>query len=817
MRDYLLSWLLVPALLCVLSLGCGLLVAWFASLGAASRRARDADPFPGVLLLPVGFAGLVVIASLLTTWKATAPLAGVGPLAVALVGLVVGRRRLVGSWQAKRHALAPFVAGALPWAAVGLPVVLTGNAGFTGFAKITDLAHQISFIEWLRTEGRTQIGAGNSSYQEIVDKLVSSSYPGGAQSVVASMGDLGHVDVMWAYQPVLAFVAAMLGLSLYAVLQGAIPRPSVRALAAGVAAQPTILYAYTLAAGIKEVSGAAGIVLVAAVFAQRRPRGWSVVVPAAVAIASAYSIFSLTIAPWLGVILAGVVAAELVRERGRTRVALRWVAMAGLTILLAAPAVASGLTLLRASGGTNGPEGLGNLAAPVPGWSSFGPWITSDHRFPLSRFGHPTLTYILIGIAIVLIVVGFYAAARARDRGLVVLGLAGLIAVPFFIRDSGVWLQLKAFCMTAPISLALAFAGAAWLLRRRRGLQLVGVAAGVAVGLGVLYGNALQYHHTTLADYGRLNDLKRIDARFAGQGPALFPNFDEYAEYILRRARGSGLVNPWRSTMTYNRTAAKGDQAVRDTDEYDQHFLQGFRLIIRRRDPRASRPPSNWRLVGLTREYEIWKRVGDPARIAAHYPLQPVARQHMGRFCTRVKASVAKAGPGARIAYAVPKKDVIAVTPGPRAVPKFWTLLGEEMHAGTPGRWHQPFNLLATGTYNVFFKASVGRRVRVFIDGRQIAAPRWRETYPGQSMLLTTMRLTRGLHQLEVVRGGGNLLPGTGTDAAGTTTSIGPVVFDPTSEREVIRSAPASQLDDLCASQQPLDWIEVWRPNRRSA
>lgn len=816
MSDFLLSWLLVPALLCVLSLGCGLLVAWLASRGRATARA-DAESFPGVLVLPIGFAAVVVVAALLTTWKATAPLAGVGPAVVAFAGLVVGRGRLVAWWAAKREALAPFVAAGLPWAAVALPVVLTGNAGITGFAKITDLAHQISFIEWLRTEGRTQISAGNSSYQEIVDKLVSSSYPGGVQSVVASMGDLGHVDVMWAYQPVLAFVAAMLGLSLYAVLRRAIPNRLLRAVAAGVAAQPTILYSYTLAAGIKEISGAAGIVLVAALFSQRRAQGWSVVVPAAVAIASVYSVFSLTIAPWLGVILAVVVVAELVQEGDRVRVVRRWAGIAGLTLLLAAPAVASGLTLLRASGGANGPEGLGNLAAPVPGWSSFGPWITSDHRFPLDRYGHPTLTYVLIGVAIGLIVVGFWAAARGRDRGLVVLGLAGLVAVPYFLRDAGVWLQLKAFCMTAPISLALAFAGAAWLLRRARPLQLAGLAAGVAVGLGVLYGNALQYHHTTLADYGRLMDLKRIDARYAGQGPALFPNFDEFAEYILRRARGSGLVNPWRSTMTYNRTAVEGMQTIRDTDEYEQHFLQGFRLIIRRRDPRASRPPSNWRLVGLTREYEIWRRVGDPSRIEAHYPLQPDPRQHNRRFCARVQASVAKAGRGARIAYAVPKPDLVAVTPDPRAVPSYWTLLGEDMHAGTPGRWQQPFVIRATGTYDVFFRASVGRRVKVSIDGRQIAAPRWRESYPGQSMLLATMRLTRGTHRLEVVRGGGNLLPGTGNDAAGTTTSIGPVVFDPLSEREVVRSAPASQLNAVCASRQGFDWIEVWRPNRRSA
>src|SRR4051794_28858003 len=397
MADFLLSWVVVPALLCALSLGCGLLVAWAAERTGAPRG----EPFPGVLILPIGFATVVVIASLVTTWKATAPLAGVAPLAVAAAGLVVGRRRLAG-WSRASLAQAawPGLAGAMAFAAVGGPVVLTGKAGFTGFAKITDLAHQISFVEWLRTEGRTGIGAGNSSYQEIVDKLVSSSYPGGTQSVVASMGDLGHVDVLWAYQPVLAFVAAMLALALYAVLRRAIPSAPVRAVAAGVAAQPTVLYAYTLAAGIKELSGAAAIVLVAAVMAERRPLGWSPLVPGAVAFASAYSIFNLTVVPWLGVILVVVVLYELREERNAFRTGGRWLGVVALTAVLAAPAVANGLSLLHAAGGAAGPQGLGNLAYNVPAWSSFGPWITPDHRFPLGQEGHPSLTYLLIAVAI---------------------------------------------------------------------------------------------------------------------------------------------------------------------------------------------------------------------------------------------------------------------------------------------------------------------------------------------------------------------------------------------------------------------------------
>lgn len=809
---FLLAWLLTPLLLCALSLGCGLLVASIAE----RTGAPGAEPFPAVLVVPTGFALVVVLASLLTNWELTAPLTGVGPLLVAVVGLVIGRQRLRRGFVQVRSAVWPLVAAVVPAGAVAAPVVLTLKPGMSGYGKITDLGHQISFIEYLRTSGRAPMHQTMSSFDEVIAKLIG-SYPGGTQSVVATMADLAHINVAWAYQPVLAYVAAMLGLALYAVLGRAIASAPLRAIAAGVAAQPTILYAYTLAAGIKELSGAAAIVLVAAIFASRRPGNWSVVVPGAIAIGSAYSIFSVTILPWIGVIFLVLAIWELLGEpRDRLQTVGRWAGAWALAAVITAPAVADGVELYKASG-SEGPQGLGNLAAPVPSWSAVGPWITADHRFPLSKYGSPTATYILIGVALALAVVGVVHAVRTRDRGVVALTAAGAVALAYILRNSGVWVQLKAFCMTAPITLSLAFAGAAWIVRRFRARALVavvGLGAACAVGVGVLYGNALQYHNTPLLPYDRMTELEDLDTRFAGQGPALLPNFDDLAEYFMRDSRGSGLIDPWRSRMVYNRTATPGLQTVRDTDEYDQRFLQEFPLIIRRRDPTISRPPSDYRRVAVTRWYEVWKRVGDPRQIEAHFPLKARPGERTRRFCERVQASVDKAGDGARIAYARPP-DVAAMVALPRAVPPFWGRVGDDLLAGTPGRLAQDFGIPNSGTYRVWMRGSVGRKVEIAIDGRKVGALRWRESYPGQYEPVTTMRLTRGTHHIEIVRGGGNLLPGTGNDASGFTTIIGPVVFDPTFQHETIRTAPASALADLCRSDVRLDWLEVLRPGTR--
>ena len=825
MDVFLLAWLLVPLLLTAVSLGCGLLVAF-----AAERTgAGPAVPFPGLLVVPIGFAAVVVIASLMTTLPATAPLTGVAVVVFALAGLALGRARLRGWWGRRRAVTWPLLAALLPGCAVAAPVVLTGRAGLTGYTRITDLGHQIDFIEYLREHGREQLALPTSSFEEAVDKLVSAGYPGGTQSVVAAMGDLAHIDVAWAYQPVLAFVAAMLGITLFALLQRAIASPRLRALAAGVAAQPTILYAYTLAGGVKEISGAATVALAGVVLAERRPRAWSTLVPGAVAIAAAFSIFSLTILPWVGVVFATLAVFELVRERARVRTALRWAGVWGLAALLAAPAVAGGYSLLQSAGGQSGPEGLGNLAAPVPAWAVAGPWITADHRFPLARYGHPRLTELLVAVALGLAAVGLVAAARARDRGLTVLGVAGAVAVAYIVRNSGTWVQLKAFCMTAPIALALAFGGAAHLsrlLRAVRPMHLAGLGAGAAVALGVLYGNALQYHATTLVPYERMTELERIDQRFAGQGPALAPDFDDFAEYFLRRARGSGLVDPWRSTMLYNRLARPGLLFSRDTDEYDIRFLQGFRLIVRRRDPTASRPPGNWRLAALTAHYEVWRRVGDSRAILAHFPLKarsgersivtnarPGARS--ARYCRSIARAAASAGPGARVRYVVPA-DASIWLPTRGSVPRGWLRIGDDLHAGVPGVLRHGFTLPATERFRLFLRGSIGRRVSLEIDGRQIGSLRWRESYGGQYEPLGTATLRDGAHRLEIVRRGSDLLPGTGNDASGTTTTIGPLVLVPVGARERMHTIPAARAGTACRSATPMDWIEVLRPSGRS-
>ena len=179
--------------------------------------------------------------------------------------------------------------------------------------------------------------------------------------------------------------------------------------------------------------------------------------------------------------------------------------------------------------------------------------------------------------------------------------------------------------------------------------------------------------------------------------------------------------------------------------------------------------------------------------------------------------AVDNVGSGARITYAVPAPDITAVIAAKKSVPPSWGFdpNSGDLHTGAPGRLQQGFAIKNPGRYQVWVRGSIGRRVTISIDDKVLGRPRWRESYPGHYELLNPITLRGRDHKLVIFRPGGGLLPGTGNDASGATTTLGPVILQPTDEREVMRSAPASKLRSICASRTRMDWLEVVRPAAR--
>src|SRR5437588_1083568 len=286
----LLAWLVFPLVLLVLAIGCGLLVE---RLGGAA--------IDGALLAPIGFAAVIVIAGLFTTTSAPAPFAARACVAAAIAGLVAGRTRLGRpcGWAAVA-ALGVFLAYAAP-------VLFSGKATFAGYIKLDDTATWAAMTDRLMTNGRSIGGLAPSTYQATLNFSLGQGYPVGSLLPWGVGRVLVGQDLLWVVQPYLAFCAAMLALTIWWLVRGLIRLPWAAAGAAFVAAQPALLFGYSLWGGVKELSGAACIAVAAAVVptAVASPSRARRVLPLAVAAAATLSVFSLGAVIWLAAALAG--------------------------------------------------------------------------------------------------------------------------------------------------------------------------------------------------------------------------------------------------------------------------------------------------------------------------------------------------------------------------------------------------------------------------------------------------------------------------------------------------------------------------------
>jgi hypothetical protein len=798
--DLLHAWVVVPAAGLLLLGGCGLLAARLA--GPAVSR---------VLVLPMGMAVAIVVSAIATQSDLTSKLAGpaVAVLAVAgfvLAGPVLRRPRERRAW------LWPAIAGTGPAAAIAIPVLLTGKPGFTGYGRIVDLAFQFVFSEQLRDAGRAAPAVVSSSYEETISKLLFVGYPGGSQSLNGGLATLTGIDIAWAYQPLMALFAACLGIGLYALLGDLIASRPLRALAATVAGQATILYSYSLAGGIKELSTAAMLVLTVTLLSARPVSETSLpaLLPVAVAIVATFAVFNLAVLPWLGIVLLAFFALDMWRRRRAAPVPAlgRWVVLGVVAGVLAIPNILQAVKLAPTAS-VGGPADLGNLAYAVPAWSAAGVWLTPDHRFPLSEAGTTGITHALAIVLALLAVVAIVVAVRRRIVAPLVLGAACLIAILYIVSRAGPWVEFKSYAITAPVVVALAFAGAAAIGTRSR---IAGLALALVVTGSILAGNALVYRDTTFANYDRFEELAAIGDRYAGQGPTLYPAFEEYAEYFLRETDPIDLVSaPAGRAPVYSPVARPGTIFARDIDEMAYPYVQSFRLLVLRRDPTGSRPPGNWELAERTRWYDVWRQAAPASTIIRHVPLmQGDSVAETRRACRQVAREARERG--ARMTYA-PFPEVVQVDGNAGTTSPGWVGGPVDYAMKTPGEQRLDLPVPRSGRYEVWVRGSFGRGIDVSVGDRDVGTLRWRESYPGQYEPVGTIELRGGDTHVELQRGGRTVLPGAGNEL-GTSQfliSLGPTAITPVDARPQTIDVPRDDADRLCSTVRSADWFEVTR------
>ena len=425
---------------------------------------------------------------------------------------------------------------------------------------------------------------------------------------------LGHqllsYDSAWLYQPYLAFLAALLALTLYTVLEGTIPSRPARAGAAFLAAQPAILYGYALWGGIKELAGALLLALIAALlpWTLAPKRGPRAVLPLAAACATLVCVLSLPGAVWLvAPLLAGGVFLLLRHPTRSLLVRAGWFAAA--LAVLAIPAFVAAVDWLPKIGAFDKETNLGNLIGPLSGWQLFGIWPVGDFRVDPHDL---TPVYVLIAVVIAAGVGGLWWAWRRRAWALLVYVTTAVVGCLIFVGISSPWVGGKTLAMASPAVLAAALAGAGALLTSRRVVE-AGVLALVIAG-GVLWSNVDQYHDVWLAPRGQLHELETIGHEFAGDGPALMTNYEPYGVRHFLRGLDPEGASELRRRFDYlvdGTTLDKGASA--DIDRIRDDQVQVYRTLVLRRGPAASRPPSDYRLAWSGRWYEVWQRPVHPA------------------------------------------------------------------------------------------------------------------------------------------------------------------------------------------------------------
>jgi hypothetical protein len=434
----------------------------------------------------------------------------------------------------------------------------------------------------------------------------------------------------------------------------------------------------------------------------------------------------------------------------------------------------------------------------------FGVWLRGSYK-QLPTGVDLGITYALVALTVGACLLGVVHLLRTRVlalAGWVTLMLAAWLAVRSYATT---WVDAKALMLTSPVVVLVAWGGLGAARARTGAGRFRWLAPLLAVALagGVLASDVAQYHVTNLAPTARYDEMASLNGRFAGRGPALFSDFDEYSMYQLRDLDigGPDFVYPPGALAGL----ARGYGASVELDRASPSALSSYPLIVSRRDPSATPPPSAYRLLWQGTYYQVWgRRPAATAAIAHVVPSGSLARQ-----CARIGrlAQIATSDRAALIAARAP--TLVRIPLAGASYPKGWGHQRQGLVMRRAGRLSATFSLPFGGTWNVWLQGQIMPTVRVSVDGQSLGSIGGQ--LGGNSLVPDTMTplrapLAAGPHRLSVVRGGLSLAPGDGGAAVLDAIFLAPAAVP---ARQLVRVAPGGDWRTLCGHAYA--WIELVR------
>jgi hypothetical protein len=804
---FVLATLLYPCVLALLCVGAGLLV----------DRASG-DFLPGVLLPAVGAAALIGVSELTTYSVFAAPATPYVLAVLAAAGFALGRRRVSALVRCSRRCGWQLAVGVLAFVVALAPVLFAGRPSFSSYGVLSDSAFHMLGADFLIRHGQDYSHLDlHNSYGQYLNAYYNTSYPSGADTLFGGSAFLVHVPLIWGFQPFNAFMLALTAGPAWVLVRRIGLDGALAALAALTVTVPALVYGYELIASVKEIT-ALPMILTLGALVVLHPR-WlrcSTLGGAPFALVAAAGVSALGVAfgAWAltaVVVLVAILIRDVTAGRQSARQPLTLIAAGTIVAFVAALGtwldVSGSLQVAKDIASTSNP---GNLQKPLRSVQALGTWLVDSYKHV--PFGGPLeLSYALAAVALLAAVLGAAYIIRIRQYALAAW-IALTLAVWLGLTAYGTtWADGKALMLTSPVVMLLAWAGVAALraggcTERGLGRLLRPAALLLALSLvgGVAASDALQYHGSNLAPTARYEELASIGSRFAGRGPALLIDYDEYALYELRDLDVGGpdfMFPPRGIVFPYGLPV--------DLDLIPPAALRSYPLIVTRRDPAAVRPPAAYRLLWQGTYYQVWgRRPGAPAAIA-HLALPGTRAGGPPTQCSSVEglARLAKANGAQLIGASPPELVGIDVASAPH---HGWA----ETHLGLimtrHGRLEATFAIPHAGVWNLWLQGEIMPAVQVSIDGHPLASISGQLTGVAQdpdTMAPLRVALTAGPHRLKIVRAGSSLLaPGEGGSAILDSIFLTPAGAG---SQATLRVTPAARWRSLCGGR--FEWIEVVR------
>jgi hypothetical protein len=788
--------LLYPCLLALLCVGAGLLV---------DRLSGRFLPAP--LLPAVGAAALIGVSQLTTYSVIAAPATPYVLALLAAAGFALGRQRMGTLTRGWRRCGWQLAVPVLAYVAALAPVLFAGRPSFSSYGVLTDSALHMFGADFLTHHGQDYSHLDlRNSYGQYLNAYYNTSYPSGADTLFGGSAFLLGVPLIWAFQPFNAFMLATAVGPAWVLARRIGLDGALAAAAALTVTLPALVYGYELIASVKEITALPMILTLGALVSlhERWLRGPpSGAAPFALVAAAGVSALGVAFGAWVltaVVVLAVIVFRQIVADRQSARQPLLLLAVGGIVALLAALGtwidVSGSLRVAQNIAATSNP---GNLQKPLRIAQLFGTWLANSYKHvPVG--GRLTLSYALAAVALGAAVLGAAYIIRIRQYALaawITLTLAVWLGLTAY---GTTWADGKALMLTSPVVVLLAWAGVAALragaprpVFRPAALLLALVLVG-----GVAASDAMQYHDSNLAPTARYEELASLDSRFAGRGPALFTDYDEYALYELRNldVGGPDFMFPPRGIVLPHGLPV-------NLNHVPPTALLSYPLIVARRNPSADRPPAAYRLLWQGTYYQVWgRRPGAPAAIAqlglsSADPVQCSRVERLARIARSDRARLVTARPPQLV-----RVDVAS------ALHPAWTYTRLGLLMTRPGRLEAMFAIPHAGIWDLWLRGEIMPAVHVSVDGHPLASISAQLTGVAtdpDTMAPLRVRLTAGRHRLTVSRGDSSLLaPGSGGSAILDSVFLTPVAAG---SQATLHVTPATRWRSLCGRR--FEWIEV--------